>query len=99
MESVVSDASVADWPVGLVMSGVSVKVAASVRPALLCAVTVFAPEAEVEAVTELARSEITPISDVRGSSDYRFVLAENILRKFYCDATGVETYERVTEVH
>jgi xanthine dehydrogenase small subunit len=53
-------------------------------------------EAEIEGVAELARSEITPISDVRGSADYRFLLAENILRKFYCDATGVETYDRVT---
>jgi xanthine dehydrogenase small subunit len=31
----------------------------------------------------LARSEITPISDVRGSTDYRYQLAQNILLKFY----------------
>jgi xanthine dehydrogenase small subunit len=31
----------------------------------------------------LARSEITPISDVRGSADYRYQLAQNILLKFY----------------
>src|SRR5205814_1818683 len=30
----------------------------------------------------LARSEITPISDVRGSADYRYQLAQNILLKF-----------------
>jgi xanthine dehydrogenase small subunit len=53
-------------------------------------------EAEIEGVTDIARSEITPISDVRGSADYRLLLAENMLRKFYCDATGIETYDRVT---
>lgn len=31
----------------------------------------------------LARSEITPISDVRGSAEYRLALAENILVRFY----------------
>lgn len=31
----------------------------------------------------IARSEVTPISDVRGSRDYRWQLAENILLKFY----------------
>jgi xanthine dehydrogenase small subunit len=54
-------------------------------------------EAEVEAVTEIARSEITPISDVRGDAEYRFLLAENILRKFYFDVSGVETYQRATD--
>jgi xanthine dehydrogenase small subunit len=32
---------------------------------------------------KLARREITPISDVRASKDYRLQLAENILLKFY----------------
>jgi xanthine dehydrogenase small subunit len=32
---------------------------------------------------KLARSEISPLSDVRGSSDYRLALAENIFSKFY----------------
>lgn len=31
----------------------------------------------------VARSEITPLSDVRGSSDFRYQLAENILLKFF----------------
>lgn len=31
----------------------------------------------------IARTEITPISDVRGSSDFRLTLAENILQKLY----------------
>jgi xanthine dehydrogenase small subunit len=53
-------------------------------------------EAEFENAAEIARSEITPISDVRGSSDYRFLLAENILRKFFADASGIETYARET---
>jgi xanthine dehydrogenase small subunit len=34
----------------------------------------------------IARGEVTPISDVRGSRDYRLQLAENILQKFYFDA-------------
>ena len=36
----------------------------------------------------VARAEIQPISDVRGSRDFRLLLAENILSKFYLD--GVE---------
>jgi xanthine dehydrogenase small subunit len=35
-----------------------------------------------------ARSEIQPISDVRGSRDFRWLLAENILTKFYFDCVG-----------
>jgi xanthine dehydrogenase small subunit len=35
---------------------------------------------------ELARSEVKPISDVRGSADYRLQLAENILSKFWYEA-------------
>ncbi|MEA2736637.1 MAG: xanthine dehydrogenase small subunit [Humisphaera sp.] len=53
-------------------------------------------ESEFDAATEIARGEIAPISDVRGDADYRLQLAENILRKFFFDVTGVETYERVT---
>jgi len=40
-----------------------------------------------------ARSEIEPISDVRGSRDFRLQLAENILVKFYHDVTGAEAQE------
>lgn len=36
----------------------------------------------------LARSEIEPISDVRGTADFRWHLAENILIKFYFDEAG-----------
>jgi xanthine dehydrogenase small subunit len=35
---------------------------------------------------EVARGEIKPITDVRGSADYRLQLAENILSKFWCEA-------------
>ena len=35
---------------------------------------------------EIARSEIAPISDVRGARETRLQLAENILTKFYYDA-------------
>jgi xanthine dehydrogenase small subunit len=36
---------------------------------------------------EIARSEISPISDVRGSAEFRAQLGENILRKFYAEIT------------
>jgi xanthine dehydrogenase small subunit len=35
---------------------------------------------------EIAKDEVAPISDVRGSKEYRLQLAENILTKFYYDA-------------
>ena len=35
----------------------------------------------------IARKEIAPISDVRGSAAFRAQLAENILRKFYAELT------------
>jgi xanthine dehydrogenase small subunit len=38
-----------------------------------------------EDAAQIACSEITPISDVRGSQDYRMQLAENILLKFFYD--------------
>jgi xanthine dehydrogenase small subunit len=37
-----------------------------------------------------ARTEIQPLSDVRGSRDFRLQLAENILRKFYYDCAAAE---------
>lgn len=43
-------------------------------------------EAEVfEQAAQQVRQEITPISDVRASADYRYQVAENILRKFYAE--------------
>lgn len=44
----------------------------------------FAEETFREA-GRLARTEVRPISDVRGSSDFRLLLAENILVKYYFD--------------
>ncbi len=45
-----------------------------------------APSLDVfERAGELARSEVKPISDVRGSADYRLQLAENILSKLWWD--------------
>jgi xanthine dehydrogenase small subunit len=38
-----------------------------------------------EAAGRIAREEVAPITDVRGSRDYRLQLAENILCKFYYD--------------
>ncbi len=40
------------------------------------------------AAGEIARDEIAPISDVRGSREFRLQLAENILSRFYYDAAG-----------
>ncbi len=40
----------------------------------------------------LARQEISPISDVRGSRDFRLLLAETILQKFYHDCIGEEVH-------
>ena len=43
-------------------------------------------EGTFRAAGRIARSEVTPISDVRGSRDYRGQLCENILMKFFYDA-------------
>jgi xanthine dehydrogenase small subunit len=40
------------------------------------------------AAGELARTEITPISDVRGSADFRFQLGENIVRRFHAEVAA-----------
>jgi len=40
-----------------------------------------------EEAGRIARGEVAPISDVRGSRDYRLQLAENILLKFYYDVS------------
>jgi xanthine dehydrogenase small subunit len=37
---------------------------------------------------ELARTEVAPITDVRGAKEYRLQLAENVMQKFYYDAFG-----------
>jgi xanthine dehydrogenase iron-sulfur cluster and FAD-binding subunit A len=44
-------------------------------------------EATFQEAGRLACTEIQPISDVRGSRDYRLLLAENILSRFYVDCT------------
>jgi xanthine dehydrogenase small subunit len=43
-------------------------------------------EATFRQAGRAARGEIQPISDVRGSRDFRLLLAENIMVKFYFDA-------------
>ncbi len=40
-----------------------------------------------------ARAEVEPISDVRGSRDYRLILAENVLLKFFRDHVEPERQE------
>jgi len=47
-------------------------------------------ETTFRAAGQVARSEIQPISDVRGTRDFRLLLAENILLKFYCDCLEAE---------
>ncbi len=49
-------------------------------------------EATFARAGELARQEISPISDVRGSRDFRLTLAGSILRKFYHECSGEEAY-------
>ena len=48
----------------------------------------FDPETLSQA-GEIARQEITPITDVRGSRDFRLLLAETILQKFYHECAEV----------
>ena len=38
---------------------------------------------------EMARREISPISDVRGSAEFRAQLGRNVLRKFFAELNGV----------
>jgi xanthine dehydrogenase small subunit len=50
------------------------------------------PQLEVfERAAEIARGETKPISDVRGSAEYRLQLAENIVKKFWYEAFGVKS--------
>jgi xanthine dehydrogenase small subunit len=44
-------------------------------------------EDSFRAAGAVARSEITPLSDVRGEADYRLQLAENILLKFFAETS------------
>lgn len=46
-------------------------------------------EATMREAGQLARTEITPLSDVRGNADFRLQLAENILVKSYHDLNPV----------
>jgi xanthine dehydrogenase small subunit len=43
---------------------------------------------------EIARGEIAPITDVRGSRDFRLQLAENVLMKFYYDLQQTDSLRR-----
>lgn len=47
-------------------------------------------EETFEAAGRRARAEIKPITDVRGSRDFRWQLAENVLVKFFWDCVGEE---------
>jgi xanthine dehydrogenase small subunit len=45
-------------------------------------------EATFRQAGRVARSEVAPLSDVRGSKDYRWQLAENVLVKFFFEETA-----------
>jgi xanthine dehydrogenase small subunit len=47
-------------------------------------------EETFRAAGQMARSEIRPITDVRGSRDFRLQLAENVLMKFYLEEISTE---------
>jgi xanthine dehydrogenase small subunit len=51
-----------------------------------------------EQAGRIARAEIKPISDVRGSADYRLQLAENIMAKFWHEVFGETTAPRLAHV-
>jgi xanthine dehydrogenase small subunit len=48
-----------------------------------------------EQAGRIARDEIKPISDVRGSADYRLQLAENIMSKFWYEVFGETSVPRL----
>ena len=49
-------------------------------------------EETMRAAGDVAVAEITPISDVRGSADYRYQLTRNILLKFYHEQAAGAPY-------
>lgn len=49
----------------------------------------------IQTASKLARSEVTPISDVRASEDYRGQLAENILFKWYHERQSESSLRQV----
>jgi xanthine dehydrogenase small subunit len=51
-----------------------------------------------EQAGRIARDEIKPISDVRGSADYRLQLAENIMPKFWFEVFGETSAPRLAHV-
>ena len=73
----------------LALAGVSAKV---IRLPVTEAYVVGRPfvEATFREAGRRARAEIEPISDVRGSRDFRLILAENVLLKFYDDCSGTD---------
>jgi xanthine dehydrogenase small subunit len=47
-----------------------------------------------EEAGRIARNDVAPISDVRGSKDYRLQLAENIMLRFYFEQFGGDASPR-----
>ncbi|MEX2171097.1 MAG: FAD binding domain-containing protein [Pirellulales bacterium] len=50
-------------------------------------------EATMRAAANIAASEISPVSDVRGAADYRYQLTRNVLMKFYHQQQVSEAHE------
>jgi xanthine dehydrogenase small subunit len=47
-------------------------------------------EATVEAALPAFEEDFQPITDMRASAEYRLLVAQNLLRRFYLEATGAE---------
>jgi xanthine dehydrogenase small subunit len=46
-------------------------------------------EANVEAAAEAMAGDFTPLSDMRASAGYRMLAAQNLLRRYFHDLSGV----------
>jgi xanthine dehydrogenase small subunit len=44
----------------------------------------------IEEAARMIRSEVSPLSDVRGTAEYRSLLCENLFRRFSSESLGVE---------
>jgi xanthine dehydrogenase small subunit len=62
------------------------------RAALAEAALVGKPwtEATVDAAAEAMAGDFTPLSDMRASADYRMLVAQNLLRRYFHDLSGVQ---------
>ena len=54
-------------------------------------------EATVRSAMDALGEDYTPLTDMRGSADYRMRVARNLLFKFFCETAGEESETRVLE--